>query len=181
MRDGSAEAMRQGNTACEQGGAEAAAQARAGDDRRGTAARHTLPICLGNVTSSSSVGHAEGTGIEFPRVAVQHELSRNVVRTAPHVVIIGEVCASIKGEIDDSMTKEGYYYCIAECAECADRFIFSPNQKLPANFETEANRPPNRTKTPDIHCKGKKWFAASAKRRFRISSGATSLDLTSLE
>ena len=109
MRDGSAEAMRQGNTACEQGGAEAAAQARAGDDRRGTAARHTLPICLGNVTSSSSVGHAEGTGIEFPSVAVQHELSRNVVRTAPHVVIIGEVCASIKGEIDDSMTKEGYY------------------------------------------------------------------------
>ena len=108
MRDGSAEAMRQGNTACEQGGAEAATQARAGHDRRGTAARRTLPICLGNVTSSSSVGHDEGTGIEFPRVAVQHELSRNVVRTAPHVFIIGEVCASIKGEIDDSMTKVGY-------------------------------------------------------------------------
>ena len=110
MRDGSAEAKRQGNTACEQGGAEAATQARAGHDRRGTAARRTLPICLGNVTSSSSVGHAEGTGIEFPRVAVQHELSRNVVRTALHVVIIGLAdCASIKGEIDDSMTKEGYY------------------------------------------------------------------------
>ena len=67
-----------------------------------------MPICLGNVTSSSSVGHAEGTGIEFPRVAVQHELSRNVERTAPHVVIIGLAdWASIMGEIDDSMTERG--------------------------------------------------------------------------
>ena len=67
-----------------------------------------MPICLGNVTSSSSVGHADGTGIEFPRVAVQHELSRNVVRTAPHVVIIGLAdWASIMGEIDDSMTEGG--------------------------------------------------------------------------
>ena len=108
MRDGSAEAKRQGNTACEQGGAEAATQARAGHDRRGTAARRTLPICLGNVTSSSSVGHDDGTGIEFPRVAVQHELSRNVERTAPHVVIIGLAdWASIMGEIDDSMTDGG--------------------------------------------------------------------------
>ena len=85
----------------------AAAQARAGDAGR-SGARRTLPICLGNVTSSSSVGHDDGTGIEFPRVAVQHELSRNVERTAPHVVIIGLAdWASIMGEIDDSMTEGG--------------------------------------------------------------------------
>jgi len=37
-------------------------------------------------------------------VAVQHELSRNEERTAPHVVIIGLAdWASIMGEIDDSI------------------------------------------------------------------------------
>ena len=107
MRKRSAEAMLQRNYRVGAG--------RRGQRRRrgrGTTAvsgaRRTLPICLGNVTSSSSVGHAEGTGIEFPRVAVQHELSRNVERTAPHVVIIGLAdWASIMGEIDDSMTDGG--------------------------------------------------------------------------
>ena len=77
-----------------------------GERPPGTAARRTLPICLGNVTSSSSVGHAEGTGIEFPRVALQHELSRNVVRTASHVVIIGLPDCAKMGENDDNMTKK---------------------------------------------------------------------------
>ena len=84
-----------------------------------------MPICLGNVTSSSSVGQPEGTGIEFPRVAVQHELSRNVERTAPHVVIIGLAdWASIMGEIDDSIVRRRGTERV--CEKRRPRF-FSPN------------------------------------------------------
>lgn len=108
MRKGSAEAIWQRNHSV--GAGRRGRRRRRGRETTagGSGARRTLPICLGNVTSSSSVGHDDGTGIEFPRVAVQHELSRNVVRTAPHVVIIGLAdWASIMGEIDDSMTDRG--------------------------------------------------------------------------
>jgi hypothetical protein len=67
-------------------------------------------------------------------VAVQHELSRNVERTAPHVVIIGLAdWASIMGEIDDSIDRRRGTE--AECAKSGDRPITPPLPKLSVNFK----------------------------------------------
>jgi LmbE family N-acetylglucosaminyl deacetylase len=87
------------------------------------------------------VGHDDGTGIEFPRVAVQHELSRNVERTAPHVVIIGLAdWASIMGEIDDSMTEGGV---LKKWCEKWRSVHFTAVSKVVGEFQREgANRPP---------------------------------------
>ena len=140
MRKRSAEAMLQRNYRVGAG--------RRGQRRRrgrGTTAvsgaRRTLPICLGNVTSSSSVGHDDGTGIEFPRVAVQHELSRNVERTAPHVVIIGLAdWASIMGEIDDSMTERGVLK--QGVRKVAVGPFYAPFLKLSVNFKKHSESTP---------------------------------------